>query len=185
MNVRSALTSLCMTLLIFGTSVIAQEPTKAGAEHKILAADEGTWDATVKSFAPGVAEPVVSKGTEVNEMTPGGIWLLRKFDGVAAGTKFQGRGQFSYNPAKKKYVGTWIDSLGPDIGMLEGAYDAKTKTLTFVGDGVASAANAKYSQKMVTTTKDDGSRVFMLTMKFEGAPDEMKLLEITYTKRKK
>ena len=44
---------------------------------------------------------------------------------------------------------------------------------------------AKFTQKMVTKTKDDGSRVFTLYMKFEGQPAEAKFTgNPTYTKRK-
>jgi hypothetical protein len=56
--------------------------------------------------------------------------------------------------------------------------------MTYVGDRVVPATKAKFTRKMVTTSKDDGTRVFSLYMKFEGAPDEVKLLEITYSKRK-
>jgi hypothetical protein len=37
---------------------------------------------------------------------------------------------------------------------------------------------------MVTTTKDDGSRVFTLYMKVGEAKDEVKFMEVTYQKRK-
>ena len=112
---------------------------------------------------PG-AEPMVSKGVEVNTMMTGGLWLLSKFEGDFGGMKFEGRGQFGYDPTKKKYVGTWVDSMTPTISVLEGTYDAKTKTMTYVGDGFDPGTKAKYTQKMVTTTKDDGTRVFTLYM---------------------
>ena len=69
------------------------------------------------------------------------------------------------------------------LSVLEGEYDAKTKTMTFVGDGYDPDQKARFTQKMVTTTKDDGSRVFTLYMKFAGQPAEVKFMEITYTKR--
>ena len=154
-------------------------------EHKILAADEGTWDATIKMYAGGPdAEPTVSKGTEINEILPGGLWVLSKFEGDFGGMKLLGRGQFGYDPVEKKYVGTWIDSTSTILSVLEGDYDAKTKTMTFVGDGYDPVQKAKFSQKMVTQSKDDGTRIFSLYMKFEGRPAEVKFLEITYTKRK-
>ena len=84
----------------------------------------GTWDATIKTYMAGPgAEPSVSKGTEVNEVMPGGLWVLSKFDGDFGGMKFQGRGQFGFDPIKKKYVGTWIDSTSTILSMLEGEYD--------------------------------------------------------------
>ena len=73
---------------------MAQEPPpvqKPLPEHKILAADEGTWDATIRTYEGGPdAEPSVSKGSEVNEVLPGGLWVLSKFEGDFGGMKFQG-----------------------------------------------------------------------------------------------
>jgi hypothetical protein len=50
--------------------------------------------------------------------------------------------------------------------------------------GARSAPISAFTQKMVTQTKDDGSRVFTLSMKYEGQPAEVRFMEISYTKRK-
>ncbi len=185
MNLTKALVRLCVVGAVLSASAMAQSSPKPTAEHKILADDEGTWDATIKSFAAGPdAEPMVSKGTEVNTVLTGGLWVLSKFDGDFGGVKFEGRGQFGYDPIKKKYVGSWIDSLNPTLSVLEGTYDTKTKTMTYVGDGIDPSTKTKYTQKMVTTTKDDSTRLFTLYIKFDGAADEVKLMEITYKRRK-
>jgi hypothetical protein len=181
-------TLACLAASFLAATALAQEPPaapKPGPEHKVLADDLGTWDATVKSFMGGPgSEPMVSKGVETNELMTGGLWVLSKFEGSFGPAKFEGRGQFGYDPVKKKYVGTWIDSMSPTLSTLEGEYDAKTRTMTYVGDGYDVHQKAKYTQKMVTTLKNDGSRVFTLYMKFEGEPAEAKFMEITYTKRK-
>ena len=184
-SVKRSLACLCLAWFL-ATSAMAQEsPAKPLPEHKILASDEGTWDATIRMYAGGPdAEPSVSKGSEVNEVLPGGLWVLSKFEGEFGGMKFHGRGQFGFDPVKKKYVGTWLDSMSTILSVLEGDYDAKTKTMTYVGDGYDPEHKAKFSQKMVTTMKHDGTRVFTLYMKFEGQPEEAKFMEITYTKRK-
>jgi hypothetical protein len=181
-------TLACLAASILTASAMAQDQpkiVKPTAEHEILAADVGTWDATIKTFMGGPgSEPSVSKGVEVNELMAGGLWILSRFEGTFGPAKFEGRGQFGYDPVKKKYVGTWVDSMSPTLSVLEGNYDAKTRTMTYVGDGYDPDHKAKYTQKMVTTTKDDGTRVFSLYMKFEGEPSEAKFMEITYTKRK-
>ena len=115
-------------------------------------------------------------------MLAGGLWMLSSFEGEFGGAKFEGRGQFGFDANKGKYVGTWIDSMSPNMSLLEGSYDAKTKTMTYTGEGVGPDGKSKYTQKMVTTTKDDGSRVFTLYMKMDK--DEVKFMEITYQKRK-
>jgi hypothetical protein len=175
----------CLAAWPLASPATAQEVQKPLPEHKVLTADEGTWDATIRTFEGGPdAEPSVTKGTEVNEVLPGGLWVLSKFEGDFGGMKFHGRGQFGYDPVKKKYVGTWLDSISTVLSVLEGEYDDRTRTMTFVGDGYDPVQKAKFTQKMVTKTKDDGSRVFTLSMKYEGQPAEVKFMEITYTKRK-
>jgi Protein of unknown function (DUF1579) len=176
-----------LAALFLTAPVMAQEPQAAKPlpEHKILAADVGTWDATIKTYMGGPgSEPAVSKGVEVNEALSGGLWVLSRFEGNFGPAKFEGRGQYGYDPVKKKYVGTWIDSMSTILSVLEGEYDDKTKTLTYVGDGYDPDHKAKFTQRMVTTQKDDGTRFFTLYMKFEGQREEAKFMEITYTKRK-
>jgi hypothetical protein len=184
MDLWKSVIGLCVVASILSAPAMAQPGAKPTEEHKILALDEGTWDATIKSYMSGPdAEPAISKGTEVNTVLTGGLWVLSKFEGDFGGMKFEGRGQFGYDPIKKKYVGSWIDSMSPSLSVLEGEYDPKTKTMTYKGEGVA-PEGTKYTQKMVTTTKDDGSRVFTLYMKMEGAKDDVKFMEVTYQKRK-
>ncbi len=156
------------------------------AEHKILAADEGTWDATIKGYPNGPdSEPMVSKGVEVNTVLSGGLWVVSTFKADFGGMAFEGRGQYGYDPAKKRYVGTWIDSMSPALSVLEGTYDGKTRTLTYKGDGVCPKDGSKLAQRMVTTTREDGSREF--TLYVTGVPTggkEAKVLQIEYTRRK-
>jgi hypothetical protein len=193
MNAPKFAACLCVAAAVLGASSGARAQEGGGppiprptAEHKIVTADEGTWDANVKSYMGGPdAEPMISKGQEVNTVLSGGLWLLSRFQGDIGGMKFEGQGQFGYDTLKKKYVGTWIDSMSPTISILEGTYDPKTRTMTYVGDGVDAVTKSKYTQKMVTTVKDDNTRVFSLYMKFdETGGKEAKVIEITYTKRK-
>src|SRR5687768_17037249 len=104
MVMSKALARFCLVTSILGTSAIAQAPPKPTAEHEILASEEGTWDATITSFLGGPdGEPVVSKGTEINTVLTGGLWLVSKFEADLGGMKFEGRGHFGYDPLRKKY----------------------------------------------------------------------------------
>jgi Protein of unknown function (DUF1579) len=175
--------SLLCLVTILGTSAIAQEPLRPTAEHEILASDEGTWDATITSYLPH-GKPAVYKGTEVNTVLAGGLWVASKFEADIGGRRFEGRGHFGYDPLKKQYVGTWIDSLSPILSLLEGRYDAKTKTMTYEGEYIDFGDKAKYTQRMVTTLKENGTRHFTLIMKPAGSEDEVKIMEVEYIKRK-
>ena len=179
---------LCLAASLFGITAVAaaqEMPAKPTAEHKIVTADEGTWDATVKSYNGPDSEPMVSKGVEVNTVVTGGLWLSSVFKADFGGMAFEGHGQFGYDPTRKKYVGTWIDSMSPSLIVLEGTYNPDTKTMTYTGDGVWPIDGTKLTHRMVTTAKSDGSRVFTLYM--TGTPTggkEAKAMQIEYAKRK-
>ena len=85
---------------------------KPGPEHQLLKEDEGTWDAKVEVFPGPGAAPMVSKGVEVNTIGCGGLCLITDFKGeMMPGQPFHGHGTATYDPQKKKYVGSWTDSM--------------------------------------------------------------------------
>jgi len=160
----------------------APEPT---AQHKLLAKDVGTWDASIKLWTSGPSsEPMVSKGVENNTML-GGFWLVSEFKGDFGGQPFEGRGQAGYDTNKGKYVVSWIDTMSTEIMLLEGDFDEKTNTLTMTGKG-KDPAGKPYEAKEVSEHKADGSRVFTMYMKSDETKGELaKVMEITYSRRSK
>ena len=101
-------------------------------QHQLLKKDVGTWDATMKAWFAPSAEPVVSQGTERNELLRGGLWLISRYEGHIADTAFVGCGTFGFDPLKQKYVGTWVDNVTSNLSVLEGDYDADARTLTMI-----------------------------------------------------
>ena len=154
-------------------------------EHERLARDVGTWDATIKSWMQGPgSEPSVSKGVEVAKMMPGGLWVLSEFHGKFGDTAFHGQGQTGYDPVKKKYIGTWVDSMSPTIMITEGDFDPQTNTFTMYSKGV-DPAGKPYDAKMVDVHKDKDTRVFSMSMKSDETRGEyIKVMEISYVKRR-
>jgi hypothetical protein len=156
------------------------KPTK---EHDLLKQDVGTWDATIKAWM-GPGEPSVSKGKEVNKMMPGDLWSISDFEGEFGGMPFYGHGTFGYDTNKKKYVGTWVDSMSTTPMLMEGTYDAAAHTMTMLSDTVGQDGKP-VKTKSVSEQKSDGSRVFTMYMKSDATgPDFVKAMEITYTKKK-
>jgi len=153
----------------------------AQPEHAVLKQEAGEWDVTVESFmAPG-QPPVLSKGIETGKMV-GDFWLVSDFKTEMMGQPFTGHGTLGYDPAKKKYVSTWIDSMTPTLSLGESEYDAATRTFTGWLDGLDYSGKPT-KLKTVTAFKDPATRVF--TMSLPG-PDgrEMTALRLTYTRRK-
>jgi hypothetical protein len=177
---KKALAVVSVSVLALAVPALAQVPgmPTPGPEHEMLKKDVGTWDATVEMFmAPG-APPAVSKGTETVTML-GAFWQLTEFKSEMMGQPFEGRGTMSYDPAKKKFVGTWVDTMAPAYYTVEGTYDAATKTLTGVMDG-PDQTGAVTKTKETTEWKDADNRVFTMY-----APDgKTPAMRISYKRRK-
>ena len=159
----------------------AQGPAQPLEEHKILKNEVGTWKANMKIWMPGTDQPMSAEGVEVNEML-GDFWIVSKFKGDMAGQAFEGRAALGYDPAKKKYVGTWFDNMNPHMSFMEGTYDKETKTLTMNTTGVGMDGKPTKG-KNVSVMKDDGSKVFTMYMQMPGTDEMVKGMEIVYTKK--
>jgi hypothetical protein len=157
---------------------------KPGPEHELLKKDVGTWDATVENLLPpppGAPAAKTSKAVETNKMI-GGLWLVTDFKSQMMGQPFQGHGTTGYDTNKKKYVGTWVDSMSTGLMVGESTYDPATKTVTGFMEGTDPATGKPTKMKMVTEYKGDDARVFTMYM---TGPDgkEAPSMRITYKRR--
>lgn len=121
--------SACAVVTLLAPAAIAQEAPKPGPEFDVLKKMVGNWDLTMKFGG------MESKGTVVYKMELGGLWLAGNLESDLFGTKFQGKGLDTYDAAKKKYVGLWVDSMTTSPLLLEGTYDKAKKTMTMSGEG--------------------------------------------------
>jgi hypothetical protein len=164
---------VCVAGTLFAAGGRAQPPgPKPGPEHEHLRALVGVWDATVKTAGQE------SKGRMVYNMDLGGLWLASHFDGAFGDMKFSGRGFDTYDPAKKKYVGVWVDSMSPGVMMMEGELDKDGKVMTMVGEGPGQDGKpTKF--RSVTEQKDKDNFVFKLSMVDKDGKDQ-EMLTIDY-----
>ena len=131
---------------------------------------------------PGVGA-VRLQGGGNRQADAGGPLGLSEFHGKFGDMEFHGQGQTGYDPAKKKYIGTWVDSMAPTIMLMEGEFDPQTNTLTTYSKGV-DPAGKPYDAKMVSVHKDKDTRVFTMFMKSDETKGEyIKIMEISYVKR--
>jgi hypothetical protein len=176
---KKSLAALSVSLIALVAPALAQPPMpQPGPEHEMLKKDVGTWDAAVEMFMEPGAPPTVSKGTETVTML-GGFWQLSEFKSEMMGQPFEGRGATGYDPAKKKYVGTWVDTMTPAYYTVEGTYDQATKALTTTMEGPDPSGQVTKT-KATTEWKDADTRVFTMY-----APDGQNVvMRITYKRRK-
>ena len=191
---RAALAALAAALLAAGLYAAApdspvtaapaeggvkQEPT---AEHAALARSEGTWDASVEiSMGPPGTPPQISKGVETNRLCCGGLWMITDYKSNTGSAPFEGHGMTGFEPAKKKYISTWVDSDLTTPMTSEGTYDAATRTLTMRGSMNSRGKTLQW--RNVEVWKDDDTRQFTQYMRGPGGK-ETPGVSITYTRRK-
>jgi uncharacterized protein DUF1579 len=189
-----AVASLAVTGLALAQDKPASAPQgapslpKPGPEQAIFKDIAGTWDAKVEAFmAPG-APPAVSTGVESSRVGCGGLCLITDFKSsfaMAPGAPpvpFEGHGTDTYDASKKKYVGSWMDSMSTGLMTSESTYDPATKTLTGWMEG-ADMSGQVSKMKSTTVLKDPNTRVF--SMYNVGADGKETLgMRITYTRKK-
>ena len=155
-------------------------PPRPAPQHQELAKRVGTWDAVVESYMEPGAPPQTSPGSETNTMDSSGLWLLTEFKGQFMDQPFEGHGITGFDPAKKKYVGVWVDSYGTRMMTTEGTGDASGRITMF---GEAPGMDGKMERwKMVTESKADGTCIMTMTRKGPDGKD-VPWVRITYTKR--
>ncbi|HVP37624.1 MAG TPA: DUF1579 domain-containing protein [Candidatus Saccharimonadales bacterium] len=188
---------LCAALLAAGACAAAADETpksgagaqapamafpKPGPEHALLAADVGTWDATLEmTMAPG-APPETTTGVRTVNMICGGLWMQEDIQSTMMGMPFQGRGLTGWDPAKGKYVGVWVDAMSTYVMSSEGTCDKATGTFTMWQESPGPDGKP---MKWRTETKspDPDTRVWIAYM---PTPDgkEYVGMKATYKRRK-
>ncbi len=102
-------------------------------------------------------------------MLPGGLWLISDFQSDFEGVPFAGHGQYGYDTAKNKYVGTWIDSMTTQFMTEEGTYDESSETLVMEGPGVDPTTGHVYMTRGEYKNNDDGTRAYIMYVKAHDA----------------
>jgi len=182
---RTRSIALCLSAVVCALAA-AQEakkqemppPPQPGPEHRKLKELEGAWDAIVTGM-----DGKKTKAEATYKMELGGLWLTSDFRGEMDGKPFQGKGMDTYDPAKKKHIGVWADSMMTVPLVLEGTRDESTKTTTTSGE--APGPDGKpMKMKGVTKEIDKDHMTFEL---YAPGPDgkEAKMMTIEYTRRKK
>jgi Protein of unknown function (DUF1579) len=181
MMTRAIVFGVAASLVFLVSALNAQDPTPL-PQHKILALEEGVWDAEITMTTPG-QEATKSKGVETNRLMAG-KWLISEVKAEFFGQPFEGHGVNGYDTKKSKYVATWVDTMSTRIDMMDGTYDEKTKTLTFNGES-EDPAGKPMKMRLETQFKDDDTRIATQYVQMDGQKEFVKFMEIKYTKRKK
>jgi hypothetical protein len=154
-----------------------------GAPHKALEAFVGNWDVKSKFWmAPG-APPTESGGTSENKMILGGRYLEQRYEGTMMGGPFSGIGVTAFDNYKKKFVATWIDSMGTGIMVTSGTFDKAGKVITSLGTMDDPAEKRTVKVKTAVTLVDADHHTYE---SWSSGPDGkmVKSLEIHFMRKK-
>jgi len=154
-----------------------------GDAHKKLSPMAGSWTAEVKMWmAPG-APPAAGSGAAENSWALDGRWLEQRFTGNFMGMPFTGVGYTGYDNIKKKYVGSWMDTMTTSMMISDGKADADGKSITFSStmDDPMTGKTSPVKEKVTVVDADH----HMLEMWGAGPDGKMfKMMEINYTRKK-
>lgn len=133
---RSNIWTVCAVAMLIGTVLRAAEPEmpKPQKEHEWLKQLAGEWETESECIMEPGKPPVKSKGTE-NVRMLGGFWAINEVKMGSEGQTVSGILTLGYSAEKKKYVGTWVDSMFNYLWSYQGSLDEAGKILTLEAEG--------------------------------------------------
>ena len=152
-----------------------------GEPHKQFASLTGSWSTKTKEWMEPDKPPMESTGSAEMRMLLGGRFLQQEFTGDMMGQPYSGIGVSAYDNLRKKYVSTWMDTMGTGVFVMEGTASADGKTITLRGQH-DEPGGGQMTHRAVWKIVDSNTQTFgMYGTHNQGK--EMKIMEITYTRK--
>ena len=152
-----------------------------GDPHKQLASLAGSWTTQTKEWMEPGKPPMESTGSVEMKMLLDGRFLQQEFTGAMMGQPYSGVGLTAYDNLRKRYVSTWIDTMGTGIFMMEGTPGADGKTIALTGHHDV-PGGGQMTHRAVWKIVDNNTQKFDMFGTHPGGK-EMKMMEITYTRK--
>lgn len=175
-----AIAGLAVTLLAGASGLQARQA--AQKDQSWLGQLVGEWDSEAEVVMEPGKPPVKSRGTE--SVRAIGLWIVAENRGSIMDMPFTGLLTVGYDPLKRKFIGTWIDSISTYLWKYEGTMDATGKVLTLETEGPNPAAGGKLARfRDVIELKSKDHRV--LTSSMQGEDGKwMTFLTVNYRRKK-
>ncbi|MET0517138.1 MAG: DUF1579 domain-containing protein [Nitrospiraceae bacterium] len=152
-----------------------------GEQHKQLASLAGSWTTKTKEWMEPGKPPTESAGSVEMKTVLDGRFLQQEFTGEMMGHPYSGMGITGYDNLRKRYVSTWIDTMGTGVFVMEGTAGADSKTITLKGQH-AELGGGHMSHRAVWKIVDSNTQIFDMYGSHDGGK-ETKMMEITYTRK--
>jgi hypothetical protein len=152
-----------------------------GEPHKLFASLAGSWTTQTKEWMEPGKPPMESTGSCEEKVLLDGRFLQQECTGEMMGQPFTGIGVTGYDNYTKKYVSTWMDSMGTGIFVMEGTGSPDGKTVKLKG-GHQDPIEGTMKHHAVWKIVDANTQVFELWGSGMRSKD-MKMMEITYMRK--
>ena len=159
-----------------------EKAAEPAPQHKHLQKMVGKWNLSMKSWMDPKQPPMESTGTAEGKSLLGDRYVQTTVTANFMGKPFNGVGITGYDKAKKKFVGTWIDSMSTGVSRSEGTADEAGKLMTSHMVGTDPLTGKDTKMKLVGKWETDDKLVEEFYERKGGK--EMKTMEITYTRAK-
>ncbi|OLE67158.1 MAG: hypothetical protein AUG09_03905 [Acidobacteria bacterium 13_1_20CM_2_68_7] len=153
-----------------------------GAPHQALASAAGNYDLRVKSWHQPGSPAMEDTGTATRTMALDGRVLVEEVTSTMMGSPFTGHGMMGYDNVTGKYWSTWNDTMSTGLMLSEGTCDAQMKTCTFTGHWNDPVKKTPVKARMTTRWTSPTIEIFEMYAPGKDGK-EMKMMEITYTKK--
>ena len=190
---------VCLVLVAIASSVMAKDKQSGkqtdpqammeryaklatpGEPHKQFASLAGSWTTKTKEWMEPGKPPMESTGSVEMKMLLGGRFLQQEFNGDMMGQSYSGIGITAYDNLRKRYVSTWIDTMGTGIFAMEGAASSDGKTITLRGHH-DEPGGGRMTHRAVWKIVGSNAQTFEMYGAHHGGK-ETKMMEIIYTRK--
>jgi hypothetical protein len=136
MAISRTVVAVIVSLMIISSSVAQEVPNfpQPAKEHQLLKHFVGDWESTSEAKMAPDQQPITCHGKASARML-GDFWLISETEGEMMGTTIKAVQTIGYDDKKKKYVGTWVDSMINYMWQYEGTVDESGKKLVLEAEG--------------------------------------------------
>ena len=155
--------------------------------HGILKKLQGDFDFDMSIWFDPTAEPIEMGGTLTYDWTLDGQSIVMEYDATdMESMPHKGIEYISYNEGSGEYESIRMTSVSGAMVVWKGKYDENTKTLEFKADVSGEMDGEKFSgtSRAVYKWESDDKYTVVMHSKYDGMDEEVKEMEMTFTRTK-
>lgn len=160
-----------------------QKAGAVGPNHKLLQSFVGEWSYTMKYWMNPAAPPEESTGSSSFRSLMDGRFVQHEHKGTSMGMPFYGQGLLGYDNVTKQFQGHFFENMSTGQMLMNGSYDAASKTFTFRGD-MDDMMKPGTKVKVRETVRVPDANTQILEWYETHGGKEAKMMEITYKRKK-